>query len=168
MTGLTDWAAAILETDEDILVPVKKLWTQYRAKTPGVSLDEFTRALTQDARFEFMDGVHPTERWAESPEDASSDEREGMEASGFFSGPRVKMKDREITRDHVAKMVKKHTDNMLSALWSAFDVRPEDLPEEAQQELLDLIAQAKELQLDLEESLEPPEEESKGHDEKTP
>jgi hypothetical protein len=74
-----------------------------------------------------------------------------MEALGFFGGPRVKMKHREITIEHVAKMLKKQSDNMMSALWSAYDVRPEDLDEEEDGELLDLIARAEELRQKIQE-----------------
>ena len=159
MSALTDWAASVLEVDEDILAPVKKLWAEYSARAPNVSLDDFSRALEQDARFEFLEGTDPTEHLDGWTEEEKADHVAEMESLGFYGGPRVKMKDREITRDHIAKMLKKHTDNMMSALWSAFDVRPEDLPEEAQQELLDLIAQAKELQLDVQEALPTEEEE---------
>jgi hypothetical protein len=153
MSALTDWAAAALQVDEDILVPVKKLWVEYSAHTPNVSLDDFSRALARDARFEFVEGIDPTEHLDDWTEEEKADHIAEMEALGFFGGPRVKMKNREITREHIARMLKKHTDNMMNALWSAFDVRPADLPAEAQHALLDLIAQAKELQLDLQDVL---------------
>jgi len=70
------------------------------------------------------------------------------------------MAHREITAEHIAKMLKKHTDNMMNALWSAYDVRPEDLDEEEDAMLLDLIARAKELQLETQEILPPPPRES--------
>ncbi|MDE3090898.1 MAG: hypothetical protein KGJ80_16095 [Chloroflexota bacterium] len=153
MSSLTDWAASVLETDEEILVPVKGLWNKYARRAPTTSLEEFSRALEQDARFEFIQGTDPTTGLDDWTEEEVANHVAEMEALGFFGGPRVKMKNREITHDHVAKMLKKHTDQMLSALWSAYDVRPEDLPEDAQKELLDLIAQAKELQLDVQEAI---------------
>jgi hypothetical protein len=158
MSGLTDWAAGILETDEEILVPVKKLWVQSPARARGVSLDDFTRALEEDARFEFMGGTDPSEDLQDWTEEEIADHLAEMESLGFFHGPRVKLKSRELTRDHMARMIAKHTDNMLSALWSAYDVRPEDLDPEQDAELLELIARAKELQLHLREILPPPEE----------
>ncbi|MCX7838167.1 MAG: hypothetical protein N2559_01740 [Anaerolineae bacterium] len=158
MNNLTDWAAGILETDEEILVPVKKLWVQYTAQNPGISLDDFTRALEADARFEFMEGTDLEEGLEDWTEEERAEHVAEMEALGFFGGPRVKLVSREITREHVARMIAKHTNNMLNALWSAYDVRPEDLDPEEDAELLDLIARAKELQLNLREILElPPE-----------
>jgi hypothetical protein len=165
MSALTDWAASVLETDEEILAPVKKLWIEYSVHTPGALLEEFTRALEADERFEFMEGTNPTEGLGNWMEVEITGQIAEMESLGFFGGPRVKLKNREITRDHVATMIKKHTDNMLSAVWSAYDARPEDLDEEEDAELLDLIARAKELQLKLQEILPPPEEDA---DEKNP
>jgi len=127
MSALTDWAATILETHEDILVPVKKLWVEYCAQTPGVSLDEFTRALEAEERFEFMGGTDPRKGLEELTEEEIAEHIAEMESLGFYGGPRVKMAHREITAEHIAKMLKKHTDNMMNALWSAYDVRPEDL-----------------------------------------
>lgn len=155
MSALTDWAASVLETDEEILVPVKKLWKEY-AQISQVSLDEFTRALEGDARFEFMGGVDHRRDLEDLAEEELGEHIEEMEALGYFSGPRVKMKDREITPEHIAKMLKKHTDRMMESLWAAFDVRPEDLPKGGDEELLDLIARAKELQLKVQEVLPPP------------
>lgn len=165
MSELTDWVASVLEVDEDILVPVKKLWAEYSSRTPNVSLDDFSHALEQDPRFEFLAGTDPTRGLEDWTEEEIADHVAEMESLGFFGGPRVKMKEREITREHIAKMLKKHTDQMLSALWSAYDVRPEDLPEDAQQELLDLIAQAKELQLDVQDALPAEEEDADDSDE---
>jgi hypothetical protein len=158
MHAVIEWATSVLETDEEILVPVKKLWVQYTAQNPGISLDDFTRALESDARFEFMEGTDPTEGLEDWTEEERAEHIAEMEALGFFGGPRVKLASREITREHVARMIAKHTNNMLNALWSAYDVRPEDLDPEQDAELLDLIARAKELQLNLQEILGTPEE----------
>lgn len=154
MNHLTDWTAGILETDEEILVPVKKLWVEYTKHNPGISLDEFTHTLQADARFEFMKGTNLAEGLEEWTEEERAEHVAEMEALGFFGGPRVKLVSREITREHVARMIAKHTNNMLNALWSAYDMRPADLDPEADAELLDLIARAKELQLNLREILE--------------
>jgi hypothetical protein len=158
MRADTDWAAGILETDEEILVPIKKLWIQSPARARGVSLDDFTCTLERDARFEFWDGTDPTKNMTDWSEKEIAEHTADMESLGLFSGPRVKLKSRELTRDHMARMIAKHTHNMLNALWSAYDVRPEDLDPEQDAELLDLIARAKELQLNLREILPPPEE----------
>lgn len=163
MSAITEWAGRVLETDEDILVPVKKLWNEYTAQVPGTTLAEFTRELENDARFEFFAGTNREKEMREmglSEEEMREEEAE-MEAAGFFHGPRVKLKRRAITPDHIAAMIKKHTDRMMSALWAAYDVRPEDLDEEGEQELLDIIARAKELQLKAQEATQPSKDENK-------
>ncbi|MBI3537369.1 MAG: hypothetical protein HY070_07430 [Chloroflexi bacterium] len=155
MLSLTDWAASILESHEDILVPVKKLWAEYSKKHSGVTLPEFTRVIEQDSRFTFEQGME----YDEKLEDMSATERAEfiaeMEALGFFAGRRVRMTNREVTADHISSMLKKHTDRMMTSLWSAYDVRPDEMPEEQQQELLDLIAAAKRLQLELLDAMPP-------------
>ncbi len=155
MLPLTDWAASILEKDEDILVPVKKLWVEYCKKHSGVSLEEFTRILHEDKRLAFEEGVDHTEGFGDWSEAELAEYVEEMEAQGFYSGARVRMADREITPEHISRMLKKHTDRMMSSLWSAYDVRPDNLPEGEQQELLDLIAAAKHLQLELIDMIPP-------------
>lgn len=157
MSALTEWAAGVLEADEEILVPVKKLWTQYSSRAHNVSLDDFTRALETDARFEFIPGMDPTKGLEDWTDEERAEHVAEMESLGFFGGPRVKLKSRAITRDHIARMIARHTDDMLNALWRAYDVRPADLDPERDGELLDLIVRAKELQLNLRDILPPPE-----------
>ncbi len=161
MSKIVDWAAGVLETDEEILVPAKKLWKEYSVRDTGVTLEEFKRALEHDARFEFMAGIdHDDELEGLSKEERSDYERD-MEAEGFFSGTRVKLKSRALTPDHIAKMIKKHTDRMMGALWAAYDIRPEDLDEKSEQELLDIIVQAKNLQLKAQEAIKSEEDSEK-------
>ena len=161
MSALTDWASDLLETDEEILVPVKKLWSAYTAAGSRVSLAEFTRELEDDARLEFMEGTDHKEGFEDWSAEELAEYEADMEAHGIFSGPRVKLKSRAITPEHIAKMIKKHTDRMMENLWKAYDVRPEDLGEDADQELLDLVASAKEFKLKAEEFIQPDADEEK-------
>ncbi len=164
MSNISDWAATILETDEDILVPVKKLWKEYTTQDASVSFDDFTRVLEHDERFEFMEEIGHDEELGMSKQELAEDEQD-MEAEGFFNGPRVKLKTRDLTSDHIAKMIKKHTDRMMGALWAAYDIRPEDLDTKSEQELLDIIVQAKNFQLKAQETIKLGE---KGETEKEP
>lgn len=163
MSALTDWAGHVLETDEAIVVPVKKLWTEYIARNPGIALAEFTRELEDNARFEFFAGTNREKEMREMglSEAEMREEEAEMEAAGFFHGPRVKLKSRVITPDHISAMIKQHTDRMMSALWAAYDVRPEELDEQGEQELLDIIVRAKELQLKAQEAIQPTQDENK-------
>ncbi len=93
---ITDWVAQELATAEEFYVPVKKLWValQRMAEMPRLSLEEFTRLLEADERFEFEEGIDFGEGF---PAEMQEEERANMEDLGFYSGPRAKLKDREIT-----------------------------------------------------------------------
>jgi hypothetical protein len=152
MSQLSDWAAGVLETDEEIVVPVKKLWKVYIARDSNLSVEALMLELESDARFEFMDGSDPEERFDDWSEQEIAEYEEEMETRGYFNGPRVKLKSRELSAEHIAKMIAKHTDRIVQSLWSMYDARPEDLNEDAVQELLDIMVRAKKFQLDAEDA----------------
>jgi hypothetical protein len=56
---ITDWVAQELATADEFYVPVKKLWVELRrrAEMPRLPLEEFTRLLENDERFEFEEGI---------------------------------------------------------------------------------------------------------------
>jgi len=142
---LIQWVRAYLEQDEDIIVPVKKMWNEWCAAQGTPLLAEFTRIVLSDDRVEEMPGVDHTEH---------------MEGHGFYSGPRVKLKSRQITPEHIAKMLKKHNDRMEAALQQARAVLPEDASEADEGNLIDVIMLARKLRRDLRAAgLEPPEDE---------
>jgi hypothetical protein len=157
---LIEWVRAYLEKDEDIIVPIKKMWNEWSAARGTPSLAEFTRIVLSDDRIEEMRGVDRTRHMeGMSPEEREEYERE-MEARGFYYGPRAKLKSRQITRQHVARMLKKHNDRMESALHQARAVMPEDASETDEGNLIDAIMLARKLRRDLRAAgLEPPEDE---------
>ena len=146
---LIEWVHAYLERDEDIIVPVKKLWNECCSARHTPSLDEFTRIVLSDDRFEEMPGVDHTEHMeGMDPEEMAEYERD-MEENGFYSGPRVKLRSRPITREHVARMLKKHNDRMEWALQQARAVMPEDASEADEGRLIDATQLARKLRRDL-------------------
>jgi len=148
---LLDWVYAYLERDEEIVVPIKRMWNEWHALHPEPSLEDFTALLLADDRFEEMDGVNHTEGLAwESPEELDEYVRD-MEAVGFFSGPRLKLKARELTLEHITRMIKLHNDRMEAALRQARAVMPDDVSEEEEGQLIDIIALAQELRQQLRE-----------------
>jgi hypothetical protein len=162
MTGapsdIIHWVRAYLEQDEDIIVPVKKMWNEWYASQGSPSLAEFTRTVLSDDLVEEMPGVdHTGEMEGMGPEERVEYE-EDMEAHGFYSGPRVKLQSRQITREHVARMLKKHNDRMEWALQQARAAMPEDATEAEEGNLIDAMHLARKLRRDLREAgLEPPE-----------
>jgi hypothetical protein len=155
---MRQWVRAYLERDEDIIVPIKRMWNEYHAAHDEPALEEFTAAVLGDPDVEEMRGVNHTERirWMEPGELA--EHLEEMERNGFYSGPRAKLRAREITKAHIAQMLKKHNDRMEAALHAARAVMPEDADEADEGKVIDAIAAAEELRRKLREAdLEPPE-----------
>jgi hypothetical protein len=155
---LIQWVCAYLEQDEDIIVPIKKMWNEWSVERGAPSLGEFTQMVLSDDRIEEMPGVdHTGDTEDMGPEEREEYERD-MEANGFYSGPRVKLKSREITLEHIARMLKKHNDRMEWALQQARAAMPEDATEAEEGNLIDAIQLARQLRRDLRAAgLEPPE-----------
>jgi len=138
-----DWVYTYLENDEEIVVPIKKMWNEWRASHVEPGLAEFTAAVLADERFEEMGGVDHTENMEGlSPEELADYERD-MEAKGYFSGPRIKLKSREISLEHIARMLKKHNDRMETALRQAREAMPPDVSEEEEGALIHIMELAK-------------------------
>ena len=134
------------------------MWSEWYAVQGTPSLVEFMRIVLSDDRIEQMPGVdHAGYMEGMGPEEREGNERD-MEANGFYTGPRVKLRSRQITREHVARMPKKHNDRMEWALQQARAAMPEDFPEADEGTLIDAIALAQKLRRDLRAAgLEPPE-----------
>lgn len=148
-TELLEWGNNYLEKDEDIVVPIKKMWNEWYAAHEEPSLEEFTAAVLADPRNEAARGVDHNDgmEWM-TPEELAEYERD-MEEKGFFSGPRVKLKSREITLEHITRMIKKHNERMEWALNQAREVMPDDISEPQEGELIDLIEKVKEFRKEL-------------------
>lgn len=149
---ITDWAAQELATAEEFYVPVKKLWMELQRmmEMPRLPLEEFTRLLEADERFEFEEGIDFGEGF---PAEMQEEERANMEELGFYSGPRAKLKSRELTPDDLERILQRHTDNLLTALRGAWETRPSG-DQEAEDQLLDLLALAQRLQRETLEAIE--------------
>lgn len=151
-SALLNWVHTYLEQDEEIVVPIKKMWNEWHAAHLEPSLETFTAMVLADERFEEMGGVDHTEGFEDwSPEELEAYQRE-MEALGYFSGPRVKLKSREITLEHIARMIKKHNDRMEEALRQAREAMPEDIDEQEEGQLIDIIEKTKEFRRQLREA----------------
>jgi len=157
---LIQWVRAYLKRDEDIIVPIKRMWNEWYTAHGTPLLAEFTRIVLSDDRIEEMPGVdHTGDMEGMDPGEKEEYERD-MEAHGFYSGPRVKLKSRQITREHIARMLKKHNDRMEWALQQARAAMPEEASEAEEGKLIDVIMRARKLRRDLRATgLEPPEDE---------
>lgn len=146
-TEAMDWAADFLATDDEFLIAVKKLWliAQGNRLATDLSLEEFRRLLEEDGRFDFDEGIDFGEGF-----DDPAEEREIMESLGYFSGSRVRLAAREITLDMIAMAIKRSTDRMMTALEGAWRTRDAD-DEQAETNLLDILAKGQCLQQGLDE-----------------
>jgi len=152
------WVCDYLDRDEEIVVPIKKLWNEWRATHPGPSLEAFTEQVLADDRIEEMHGVDHARgmEWM-GPGELETYIRE-MEDLGFFSGPRAKLKSREITLEHIARVIKKHNDQMEWALQRARESLPENASEQEEGALIEIQVKVRQLRRQLREAgLEPDE-----------
>jgi len=144
---VVDWAADLLATDDEFLIPIRKLWLMAHGNrlATDLSLDAFHCLLEEDGRFQFDEGIDFGEGF-----DDPEVEREIMESHGYFSGPRVRLAAREITLEMIATAIKRSTDRMMMALEGAWEVR--DLgDQEEETRLLDLLAHGQRLQEGMDE-----------------
>ena len=153
---LLEWVHTYLEQDEEIVVPIKKMWNEWQITHTGLALDVFIALLLADERFEDVGGVDHTEgmEWM-TPEEMAEYVRD-MEEVGFFSGPRLKLKSRELTLEHITNMIKKHNDRMEEALRQARATMPDEVDEQEEGQLIEIMALAEQLRQHLREAgLEP-------------
>lgn len=155
---LLAWVVAYLERDEEIVVPVKKLWNEWHTAHAEPALEAFTALVLADDRIEAMGEVdHDDGLEALSPADQAA-QRQQMEAAGYFSGQRVKLKTRELTVEHVTRMITRHNERLEAALQAAYESMPPDLDEMEEGALLQVMELARELRRKLREAgLEAPE-----------
>ncbi len=146
------WVIDYLEADEDIVVPIKKMWNEWQAEQSEPSLEVFSAMVLADDRIEDMGGVdHDRDLEFDDPAEQAEYEAQ-MEAAGYYSGPRVKLKRRELTVEHIAKMIARHTGRMEAALQSARESMPEDVDEMEEGALIQAIELARELREKLREA----------------
>jgi hypothetical protein len=151
-TELMDWVHAYLERDEDVVAPIKKMWNEWHADHAEPSLQDFTAIVLADERFEEMGGVDHAEGMDWMSEEEMEEYARDMEANGFFSGPRVKLKSRPLTLEHITRMIKKHNDRMEWALQQARESMPEDVSEQGEGALIDIQVMARQLRRQLREA----------------
>jgi hypothetical protein len=155
---MRQWVRAYLERDEEIIVPIKKMWNEWRAAHDDPPLEEFTTAVLGDPEIEEMRGVNHADVLEEMDPAELATYPEQMERDGFYSGPRAKLRAREFTAEHIARMIKKRNDRMEAALHAARAVMPEDTSEADEGKVIDVLAQVEELRRALRKAgLEPPE-----------
>jgi len=135
---IIDKAVNILETEEEYLIAVKKLYKILKEEFKDLEFKELVSMLREDKRFKIHE-VKKREAW-------SKEEESVMEAAGYYSGPRVMLKSRTPSKEEVAQLLQKKTQNMLDNLKKAYESRPEGMSDEEEKQLLEVMQRSKNLQ----------------------
>lgn len=147
-------AERILASHKDVIVPVKKIWTevQKEGKRQGfeaLALVDFTAMLEGDPRFEFI-ASHKSvtedledERTGEDPAQQAE-----MEQLGFFSGDRVKLRRVALTPTMLGEIIRTKVDRTMDALTKAWDARPEG-DQDTEDKLLEILSKTQKLQREV-------------------
>lgn len=144
-----DVVEKILEDEEDIIVPVKKIWKMFQfskefQNIPVPALIEFSQLLKDDERFEFMPPVNYGNMFEGLTEEEQREREDEMEILGFFSGDRIKLRRLQLTGDLLASVIEKSVNRMMNALKNAWDTKPDD--KETEKRLLKIMKKTQQLQ----------------------
>lgn len=141
---LLDWVCAYLERDDEIIVPVKKMWNEWHAAHGEPSLEAFTAIVLADERIEDMGNVTES-NWMDSSAAEAAENMRQSEAIGLFSGPQAKLKSREITQEHIGRMLQKHSDRIALALDQVLESLPTDFGETEGEDTSEAVSLVKKL-----------------------
>ncbi|MFQ5798831.1 MAG: hypothetical protein ACE5H0_09085 [Bacteroidota bacterium] len=145
----------LLEQDQDVIVPVRKIWKQVRQIAEDndwrmPSLAEFTSILMQDDRIEFM-----PEQESMGEGDLLEEEREEKEVEaewfGFYAGQRVKLARIQLTPERLGDMIRRKVDDTMEALMKAWEDRPES-DGATEDKLLEVLSRTQKLQREVKEA----------------
>jgi len=145
---LMDVVEKILDDEEDVIVPVKKIWKmfQFSKEFQNVTIPaliEFSQLLKDDERFEFMPPVNYSDMFEGLSEEEQREREDEMETLGFFSGERVKLRRVQLTGDLLASVIEKSVNRMMNALKNAWETKPDD--KETEKRLLEIMKKTQQL-----------------------
>jgi hypothetical protein len=121
---ITDRVAQILAADQEIFVPLLRLYRDLTSEglLTYVDLNTFERLLESDRRFEFIEDLE--EEIIGDLLDPRIDAE--LEAMGFFGGPRVKLRAREVSTPVLMDSLLRQLQTMNSSLENAWRTRADD------------------------------------------
>ncbi|MEE9224735.1 MAG: hypothetical protein V3U68_00875 [Bacteroidota bacterium] len=145
----------LLEQDQDVIVPVKKVWRQVRQIAEDndwrmPSLAEFTSILMQDDRFEFMPEQESIDE-EELPDEEREEEEVEAERFGFYAGQRVKLARIQLTPDRLGDIIRRKVDDTMEALMKAWEDRPGG-DGATEDKLLEVLSRTQKLQQEVQEA----------------
>lgn len=143
----------ILQNDPDFLVPVKKLMKHFLMDETLPEYPEFLSRLKADPGLVVMD-------LEDKSEDEDWDEEE-MEALGYYTGPRVRLRERVPSPADIAAILKRHTDRMMESLGQAYCLGLDSFTEEEEDGMLALLERAKNLRDSVQKAVPVPKKKAK-------
>jgi len=146
-------AERILAADRDVIVPVKKVWSEVgkQGRKQGFeipSLADFTALLEGDSRFEFIPSVDENGDPPDMSTREDTPQEEELENMGFYAGDRVKLKSVELTPEVIGSLIRRKVDMTMDALTRAWERRP-DGDQETEDQLLEILAKTQKLQREV-------------------
>ncbi len=150
---ILDEAERLLEQDEDVIVPVKKIWVQVRQIAEDndwqmPSFTEFTSLLMEDDRFEFISEGESTDVGEDLTEEGLDEEELEAEHIGFYAGHRVKLARIQLTPDRLGGIIRRKVDDTMGALLKAWEARPEG-DAATEDKLLEALTETQKLQREV-------------------
>jgi hypothetical protein len=132
---ITERAAQILTTDQEIFVPLERLYQvlSNEGMMGQVNLDMFEWLLISDERFEFIEDLEDEIFGGLIDPDVNAE----LEGLGFFGGPRVKLRARQVTALDMMDSLLRQLKRMNKSLENAWRSRTED--PEAREGLLHVL-----------------------------
>jgi hypothetical protein len=140
----------ILKYHKDIIVSVKEVLLKLKKDYAYIHLsyDELVHVISSDERFEY---INIPDRFIGNEtisEEIIEQQREIIEAMGFFSGSRVKLKSAKIDLDSIVDILNRKVDLMMNVLISIWDKRPRN-DQSLEDHLLDILAKAQRMQREI-------------------
>lgn len=119
--------------EKDFLVPIKKIWQEFK---DDIDFDGFVELIRGDDRFKIYEAKD--EPWSEEDE-------EEMVAHGFYNGPRVMLVSRTPTKEEIAKSLADKMQKIGENLQKAHEAKPDGMSREEEEQLLAALKKTKEL-----------------------
>ena len=128
------------------------MWNEWQHNHAEPSLATFTEYVLADSTIETMGEVDHNDGMAWMNAEEKAEYERDMERMGFFSGPRVKLKTRTLTMEHITTMITKHNTRMEEALRQAMASMPDDASVEEEDMLRNALRLARRLRQNLREA----------------
>jgi len=129
-SAMLDWVFERLRSDDQVIMPLKALWKEWHTGAGGPSYNRFVAVVLHDRRFEQVYSI---------------DHDPQLETCGYFTGPRIKLRSREITEECLLKLIRSHNERIVEALFLAWEVFRNDPDSKSHGELRNAIQMLAEL-----------------------